>query len=427
MLRNSLRSSVRASTHQSLGEFAVADVVEPLPLPPLNILANIGTSGSLTATGLQALTGVGFQPKVVMPVNVALGGYKNTNQAHLGFGVGTSPTERATVSVWSADNVATSNTDRRHDNSKVLHGFNVSGATRIEADLDSIDSDGFTLDWTAVDRNPLDYGYICLGGADLEVSLTQHQMNSDNTPQSFAHGLSGAPTGLLFFSAVQEDAPPSTDQHIGFSVGAWSSSGQFACKVISRDIVSTTITKRYLNNAAVQARLNYGLGDLLRTMAVSTADSVNVNCTFPVSGNTLQTYFWMLAIRGAKCQVGTFDCNGSTSPLTISTTGITPKLFLPIFVPGGVDNINTVQNGNALTIGSSDGTNTVCYGITDENNVATTNARKTQSNTTMQEYDFDGTLAFDGAVSFSGQSVVITPSTNIGTTFGQGAYLVIGS
>jgi hypothetical protein len=136
----------------------------------------------------------------------------------------------------------------------------------------------------------------------------------------------------------------------------------------------------------------------------------------------------MLAIRGAKCQVGTFDCNGSTSPLTISTTGITPKLFLPVFVPGGVDNINTVQNSNALTIGASDGTNTVCYGITDENGLSSgTNTLKTQSNTTIKEYDFGGTLAFDGAVSFSGQSVVITPSVNIGTTFGQGAYLVIGS
>jgi hypothetical protein len=407
--------------------YEVSDVVEPLPLPPLNILANIGTSDSLTATGLQALTGVGFQPKVVMPINVSLGGYKNTNQANLGFGVGTSPTERATVSVRSSDNVATSDTDRRHDNSKVLHGFSVAGTTRIEADLDSIDSDGFTLDWTAVDRNALDYGYICLGGADLEVSLTQHQMNNDNTPQSFAHGLSGAPTGLLFFGLGLNAAPPSTAHHAAKTIGFWDGANQAGAAVLSLTNLGTTSTARFLSNNAI-APTNWGAGPAIsRSMAVSDVDSTNVNVVYPVSAVTFQNYFWMLAIRGAKCQVGTFDCNGSTSPLTISTTGITPKLFLPVFVPGGVDNINTVQNSNALTIGASNGTNTICYGITDEDNVATTNTRETQSNTTIKEYDFGGTLAFDGAVSFSGQSVVITPSINIGTTFGQGAYLVIGS
>ena len=166
-------------------------------------------------------------------------------------------------------------------------------------------------------------------------------------------------------------------------------------------------------------------------MAVDSVDASNVNCSYPVTASSASRYFFMLAIRGAKAQVGTFDCNGSTAALPIACSGITPKLFLPIFLPGGVDNPGTVQNGLAMTIGASDGTNHVSCGITDQNGLVLastpTNARRYQDSTGLSEYDFDGTLEFDATVNFDGQSVILDPTVNTGTGWGQGGYLILGT
>jgi hypothetical protein len=162
-------------------------------------------------------------------------------------------------------------------------------------------------------------------------------------------------------------------------------------------------------------------------LAVSSVDSSNVNATYPIATDTTQVIFFMLAIRGAKCQTGTFDHNGSLSPLTINTPGITPKLFLPVFLPVGVDSINTVLSGLNFSIGACDGTYNVCCGITDANAVTTTNSRRHQTSTALAEYSTSGTLGSQIAAAFSGESVVLTPSTLISTDFGQGAYLVVGS
>jgi hypothetical protein len=288
-----------------------------------------------------------------------------------------------------------------------------------------MDSDGFTLDWPSVSGARI-LNHIALGGADLEVSLTQHQMNATNLPQSFAHGLSGAPTGLMFFSTIDAVAPPQTNPVLLFSMGCSDGSTQFGASIRSTNNVTTTFTRRSLSNAHMLSHISNTTG-FLRAMSFSSCDATNVNVTYPVTVNTFQNYFWMLAIRGAKCQVGTFDCNGSLDPLTISTPGITPKLFLPIFLPGGVDNVGTVQNGLAMTIGASDGTNHTSCGITDANGVTTTNARRYQDSTGLSEYDFDGSLEFDATASFDGESVILDPTVNTGTGWGQGGYLILGS
>lgn len=164
-----------------------------------------------------------------------------------------------------------------------------------------------------------------------------------------------------------------------------------------------------------------------RAMAVSSVDATNINCTYPITTVSPQIFFWLLAIRGARCQVGTFNCAGSLSPLTINTPGITPRLFLPVFLPGGVDNVNTVQNGLELTIGASDGTRNVSCGITDQNGVTTTNARRFQNSSAIQEFNNAGTSVFSATAAFSGESVVLTPTVNTSSAFGQGGFLVVGS
>lgn len=386
----------------------------------LDIRASVGTSTVPTSTGTKAVTDVGFQPKCVLPFGLGCNANGAATYSVLGLGACTSSAQ-ATVSVMSDHGLTTSVTRRRHTASAAIDHLNGTSPA-ITGAYSSLDADGFTLNWNPTVGTYI-LNHICLGGADLEVSLVQCQMNNTNAAQSFAHGLSGAPTGVLFFSAVNAAAPANTTTGLFFNIGAWAGSGQFNASCFSQSGVTTTATRRRLATNAVLTESEFATQ---RAMSVSTVDATNVNVTYPTTVSNFRQYFWMLAIRGAKCQVGTFDCNGSTSPLTITTTGITPKLFLPVFVQSGVSSSGTVSNDLIFSIGACDGTNNVSCGITDKNGVTTTNARRFQSSTSLSEYGPNGTLSFEGTAAFSGESVILTPTTASGG-YGQAGYLILGS
>lgn len=392
---------------------------------PLDIRAKVGVSSSPTVTGNQAITGVGFQPKAVLPFGTAMiTNGSDTTLLH-NFGALTA-SQNACVSIRSARNVTASQAARHHSSTNAVCNIDGTFASlNISASRQSLDADGFTLNYTALDGVSRILNHICLGGADFEVSLTQHQLNGTNSPQAFPHGLGGPPTGLLMFHAGNNALPPNTASVLSYGVGAWAGGSQWASRAYSNNGVTTTETRRELRN---DCWYTGGTTTTTRTSAVSSVDATNVNVTYPVASSIYQSYVWMLAIRGAKCQTGTFDCNGSTSPLTIPCSGITPKLFLPVFVPSGVSSINTVINQAHLAIGASDGVGNVSCGVTDQDGVTTTNTRRHQSSSTLAEYGAStGSLLFEATAAFSGQSVVMTPTTYGLSSMGQGAYLIIGA
>ena len=400
--------------------YGYADVDHP-DLGALDIRAAVGTSTSPTSPGTKAVTGVGFQPSAVLDFWSLLASDANQIDLHGGIGAAVSGSN-CSVGYYSKSNVTTSSTYLRHTSSAMITALNAA-TTFEEASLSSFDADGFTRAWNPASATAYILNHIALGGADAEFELTFHQMNATNADESFAHGLSGAPTGVLFFSTLNRTAPPNTSARLYYSIGAWSASSQFDAALFSQENVTTTVTRRRLSNVGVVTLLSPAVA---RQMAVASVDDTNVNCTYPNTISPLQFRFFMLAIRGAKVQTGTFDCNGSTDPLSISCTGITPKLFMPVMMLNGVGGINTVANNAVITIGASDGTNTVSCGVTDSNGVTTTNARRYQSSNSLVQYDISGIQGFNSTVSFDGESVVVDPSL-CSANNGQGAYIIIGA
>lgn len=400
----------------------------PASATALDILASVGTFSTKTSSevstdghGLKSYTGFGFEPKAFLPFGMtgttAFGDGATTRALH-SFGAASQISE-ASIWVDSVSGVTTSDTYRRHSGAKCIDTVGVVG---VKSNVNSFDSDGLTLNYTTPYTSALLFNHIALGGADLEVSLTQHQMNATNADESFAHGLSGAPTGVLFFGVMSPSLPPVTSAVLQMTIGAWSSLGQFAASIYSGTLLSTTSTRRLLTNTGCQTFTSTAT---VRTMAVDSVDNTNVNVTYPVTSSAQQNYVWMLAIRGAKVQTGTFDCNGSTDPLTI-TTSMTPLLAGLFNVPTGVESINTVQSNAHLGIGWSDGTNNVSCGITDENGrISGTNARRFQDSDDLAQYDVAGTEKFRARVTFSGENAIITP-TVCNDGWDQGAYIIIG-
>src|SRR5262245_23350603 len=102
--------------------------------------AKVGSFALNTSTGNQSVSGLGFQPKVVIFFyNSATSDSTNAN-ARIGFGVGISSSDRRAIYNVSIDNQASSTNTAANQNTSCIY----LGGNPI-ADLVSLDSDGFTV------------------------------------------------------------------------------------------------------------------------------------------------------------------------------------------------------------------------------------------------------------------------------------------
>lgn len=127
--------------------------------------AAVGSFNQPTVTGNQAITGLDFQPKTVLLAsfcNAASTAIVDNGRQSLGAASGV--TERASIWLGALDNQANMVCDQALTRSKVLTMLTEGTPTlNAEADLASLNADGFTLNWTTVDGTPRQVLYLALG------------------------------------------------------------------------------------------------------------------------------------------------------------------------------------------------------------------------------------------------------------------------
>lgn len=113
----------------------------------------VGTGTSPASTGTQAITGVGFRPRLIIFKawkGTASASYIDENLASHSYGHATSPSDDyCHVFSWRAGSIlAWGNYQAAH----LVQLYNEAGSAAIVGDLQSLDSDGFTLNWTKTDE-----------------------------------------------------------------------------------------------------------------------------------------------------------------------------------------------------------------------------------------------------------------------------------
>lgn len=136
----------------------------------------VGTETQKTSTGTKATTSVGFQPSGLILGSVCGTATSGVDtHARLSLGVATSPSQN--TAIWTGDQDAAdptvANTIMRSDKCLTMatEGASASPTVNAEAELDSLDSDGFTLDWTTADATARVFGYVAFGGAGVSSSI----------------------------------------------------------------------------------------------------------------------------------------------------------------------------------------------------------------------------------------------------------------
>jgi hypothetical protein len=125
---------------------------------------HVGKFNQATSTGNQATTGVGFQPTglILASYNAVTNASDINSQARMSFGSGTSSSARA--SIWTGGSNGGVQ-DNDFDATKIINMITegASPTTNASADLVSLDSGGFTLNWTTADATAREVIYLAMG------------------------------------------------------------------------------------------------------------------------------------------------------------------------------------------------------------------------------------------------------------------------
>jgi hypothetical protein len=225
-------------------------------------MALLSKAGSFTragAAGNQAITGIGFQPKLVFLFESSGSESAGGSGARFTIGAATGASNVFTTSTRSRDAVGTSDTAHIQVSDKIWTEVDISTLTATNsATFVSMDSDGFTVSWSGAFGGTVEY--FALGGDSLEALVSYFDMNGSTGNQSVT-GVGFQPKAVLFFNCIEnttEGPADNTQMMIGcgvssterWSMSFWDDDG--AGTMISSDrITASKCIARYNDSAAV--------------------------------------------------------------------------------------------------------------------------------------------------------------------------------
>ena len=329
------------------------------------------------ATGLVTYSGVGFQGKLVLinAVNRSSGG--NGASAGWMFGAATSSTNRWVVSGRSDNGQAAQSSGSKRASGNVIQIANTSGTNSASADFDSWTSDGFKLDWTAVDSTTRQYVVTVLGGSDFSATVGQSTTPASTGNQSIS-SLSFQPNTLLFFDCRLNNVSTGDSTYWRPSFGFIDSSGAAGgWGANSYDAADPTVTSRVQSTSGYVATASTDGGIDRRCQWVSyNSNGFTLNWTVLDASFGASTDYQWVAMSVPKSVKGNVAARTSTGTTQISGLGHSPQLILL----GGVESTQTTGTGDPTSnfaLGMVGGTGAGAQAVVafeDKDNQATSNS-----------------------------------------------------
>lgn len=356
----------------------------------MSLLVKKGTFQANTVTGNQPVTGVGFQPKAVIFWLAPATADANAGNAALGFGMAASATEQTAYSSASDDTVGTSQCSIKAETTEASACLNIessSGVTPVMqgvAKFVTMDSDGFTVNWTTAPTAVWVVQYLALGGTDITNATVKRF-----TPNTTVNGTSQTVTGtgfqpdfLLFFTPVFDGGAVARGD-VNWFMGAAGTDGTTltqAAQGFHDDDAAVTMDCAEVQHSSAAIRAGTGttsVDDFTGTIASLDTDGFHVTWTDAPASSTNRRVMY-LALKGGKYQVGLGAQKTSTGTQTYTTAFQGTGLFT-LMNPLTADAFSATGVAS-FAIGGSDGTN-AGYGCISQNDANTTSSAKRRHNT----------------------------------------------
>jgi len=305
----------------------------------------VGSFTLNTSTGNQAVTGVGFQPTIVLFFyNVSTGDGASVDAAG-GFGVGISSTARHAVGWWSEDAQATADVVRCAQVDAAI--CNRIGTSNLVADFVSQDVNGFTINITASFGSATVVNYIALAGTDLTNVFVGNATVPASTGTQDYTGVGFEPDAMIFFQSTSSTAQEvlTGGNVLGFIGTASSASDQGVTALRQTDGSAAADTAHYQSTSSVLASVTASAVFWEGALASFDADGFTINWTTVASGR----YFYYVALKGAQFKSGTFNQATGTGNQSVTGLGLDPSVVL-------------FTSANAATSASVDADSQFSYG-----------------------------------------------------------------
>lgn len=330
---------------------------------------NIDTSK--TAGQDQSVTGVGFQPKIVLfwwsgstaAIDTVAGG-----NIMPGFGAAIDSSSRRVYTAFSEDAAVTSNVFRDKDNDAVVKLY--TGAASLDgiADFKSMDADGFTL--TIDDQFTVDWriSYLALGGDDLTNVYIGDARQPNATGNYSITGVGFQPDALITFGAATYNMTE-TSNYFRFNLGwATGSGNQGVVAIDATDNSAKSVSRGYCYNGEFYG-MAYAVDVGFRGSLVSLdADGFTANHL----ESTNQWYYFFIALKGGQYSVGELATATDGSDIT-EVVGFRPAAILFASANRALSTQDTPTDHARLSIGAATSTsNRAVQAISDEDDLADT-------------------------------------------------------
>lgn len=336
----------------------------------MSLQAKRGSFVANTSTGNQAITGVGFQGKLVILTCIArtaVGDGRADVKLSYGAASSADSNDQFALARYIQDAVASSNSGDRSDSKCIIIPL---GNTTVdgEASFVSFDSDGFTINWTDAPASAYLVEYMVIGGTGISAKVLRFAMNTGgagtNVPVT---GVGFQPKALLVSTAASPNAMPQTSGlEMLFPFGiAISAANQVWFGATERDNQAAAAAgagSRQTNLLGSPSSGTFGLVDWEIDLASFDSDGF----TYHISNSTTSAdVIFAIAIGGANLSVDLDEVIQPTSTgQQAVSTGFAPSALLGF----GTDltsftTSNTIDG--VLGVGMTDGSSESCLSFRD--------------------------------------------------------------
>jgi hypothetical protein len=334
--------------------------------------------GTFTAsTDPQTITGVGFEPKLVIILSTLQTGFGSVQGAqYLIAGFGTGPSLGYTVgqkSFWNTVVFFKPKSIAGVRPLEVISDITVGGFSNNLAKIASMNADGFTLDFQQLNAS-YDYNYLAIGGDDVTVTYGQANAPTSIGQQAIT-GLGFEPSLLLFQNGFTGTS----------SAGTWFGSGWVdnsgrqgvtAFHQVGNDSIATGDNDRYQRTTNCLVTMDETTGALDGAAEFVSFDSNGFTISWTTAPAYAAPYRW-LAISGVGAHAGALNQPGATGSQAVSGLDVDPGAVL--FQSFGAVAGTTVIDHLQYSLGFATPTASGCVWSGDNDNVGSLANRRTVS------------------------------------------------
>ncbi len=284
----------------------------------------VGSFVANTTTGNQSVTGVGFQPKVVIFFGNKLTADGNIPDATMYLGAAVSSTNRRVNYFESGDNLDVSNIGSGAQTTACIRMVDYASTVLLSADLVSMDSDGFTINIGTTSGSAYIVNYIALGG-DISNAFLGSGTSPTTTGNKSYTGVGFQPDCLLLWSERSKTTETREGSNVGIGYGiglARTATEQFTSAFRVEDALTTSSADRQRRTHAFYFAASTSGGVEISELVSLDPDGFTLNWLY-VAGS--ERWFYYLALRGGAYRVGTFNQPTSTGTQGITGIGFAPR------------------------------------------------------------------------------------------------------